>query len=195
MFTCVITHQSITRSLGVVRGGQWTLSIHSAYLLKSQSENKKLSWSVWIIINAPKNAESDISCWLTTTATINVKSTNNLINWPSLTDIIASVNTCFFVFYDWLLQVLLSWFWEYSNLIFHRIINKFNISWSSFYGETQKATCFNNFQNDILLQTVLCDWKNIVTQFSWSKHFCLNNFPMICLCRCFRIDIGNSEDW
>ena len=28
-----------------------TFSIHSAYLLKSQSENKKSSWSVWIWIN------------------------------------------------------------------------------------------------------------------------------------------------
>ena len=30
-------------SLGAVRGVQWTFSIHSAYLLKSQSENKKFS--------------------------------------------------------------------------------------------------------------------------------------------------------
>ena len=49
-----ITHQKhLTqsgRSLGAVRGVQWTFSIHSAYYLKSQSENKKLSWSVWIEI-------------------------------------------------------------------------------------------------------------------------------------------------
>ena len=35
------------RSLGAVRGVQWTFSIHSAYL----SENKKFSWSVWIGTN------------------------------------------------------------------------------------------------------------------------------------------------
>ena len=39
------------RSLGAVRGVQWTFSIHSAFLLKSQSETKKFSWSVWIWIN------------------------------------------------------------------------------------------------------------------------------------------------
>ena len=44
------------RSLGAVRGVQWTFSIHSAYLLKSQSENKKFSCSVWIaIINNNNN--------------------------------------------------------------------------------------------------------------------------------------------
>ena len=40
--------KSTSRSLGAVRGVQWTFSIHSVYLLKSQSENKTLSWSVWI---------------------------------------------------------------------------------------------------------------------------------------------------
>ena len=43
--------KSTSHILGAVRGVQWTFSIHSAYLLKSQSENRKLSWSVWIIIN------------------------------------------------------------------------------------------------------------------------------------------------
>ena len=51
-FARAITHQKhlaqSRRSLGAVRGVQWTFSIHSAYLLKSQSENKKFSWSVWI---------------------------------------------------------------------------------------------------------------------------------------------------
>ena len=45
-FARAITHQKHLvrsgRSLGAVRGVQWTFSIHSAYLLKSQSENKKL---------------------------------------------------------------------------------------------------------------------------------------------------------
>ena len=54
-FARAITHQKHLkqsgRSLGAVRGVQWTFSIHSAYLLKSQSENKKFSWSVWIIGN------------------------------------------------------------------------------------------------------------------------------------------------
>ena len=54
-FARAITHQKhLARSghsLGAVRGVQWTFSIHSAYLLKSQSENKKFSWSVWIVIN------------------------------------------------------------------------------------------------------------------------------------------------
>ena len=45
---CDHAPKSISRSLGAVRGVQWTFSIHSPYLLKSQSENKKLSWSVWI---------------------------------------------------------------------------------------------------------------------------------------------------
>ena len=40
--------KSTSRSLGAVRGVQWTFSIHSTYLPKSQSENKKFSWSVWI---------------------------------------------------------------------------------------------------------------------------------------------------
>ena len=41
-------------SLGAVCGVQWTFSIHSAtaYLLKTQSDSKKLSWSVWIKINS-----------------------------------------------------------------------------------------------------------------------------------------------
>ena len=41
--------KNTSRSRGAVRGVQWTFSINSAYLLKSQSENKKFSWSVWII--------------------------------------------------------------------------------------------------------------------------------------------------
>ena len=46
-FTRVITHQKhVVQSRRTTR--KWTFSIHSAYLLKSQSENKKLSWSVWI---------------------------------------------------------------------------------------------------------------------------------------------------
>ena len=52
-FANAITHQKHLaqsgRSLGAVRRVQWTFSIHSAYLLKSQSENKKFSWSVWMI--------------------------------------------------------------------------------------------------------------------------------------------------
>ena len=50
--------KSISRSLGAVRGVQWTFSIHSAFLLKSQSENKKLSWSVWM-----SNKNVDIPCF------------------------------------------------------------------------------------------------------------------------------------
>ena len=42
--------KSTSRRLGTVRGVQWIFSIHSAYLLKSQSENKKLRWRVWILI-------------------------------------------------------------------------------------------------------------------------------------------------
>ena len=53
-FARAITHQKHLvqsgRSLGAVRGVQWTFSIYSVYLLKSQSENKKFSWSVWINI-------------------------------------------------------------------------------------------------------------------------------------------------
>ena len=52
-FARATTHQKHLaqsgRSLGAVRGVQWTFSIHSAYLLKSQSENKTFSWSVWNI--------------------------------------------------------------------------------------------------------------------------------------------------
>ena len=52
-FARAITHQKHLAqsgsSLGAVHRVQWTFSIHSAYLLKSQSENKKFSWSVWII--------------------------------------------------------------------------------------------------------------------------------------------------
>ena len=57
-FERAITHQKHLgqsgRSLGAVRGVQWTFSMHSAYLLKSQSENKKFSWSVWMsALNTP----------------------------------------------------------------------------------------------------------------------------------------------
>ena len=45
--------KSTSRSLGAARGVQWTFSIHSAYLRKSQSENKKLSWSVRIHNKTP----------------------------------------------------------------------------------------------------------------------------------------------
>ena len=44
--------KSPSRSLGAVHAVQRTISIHSAYLLKSQLENKKLSWSVWIIFRS-----------------------------------------------------------------------------------------------------------------------------------------------
>ena len=47
----------------------WTSSIQFAYLLKSQSENKKLSWSVWMhiklmlsyAVNVLRNVPSEIS--------------------------------------------------------------------------------------------------------------------------------------
>ena len=51
-FERVITHQKYLtqsgRSSGAVRGVQWTFSMHSANLLKSQSEKKKFCWIVWI---------------------------------------------------------------------------------------------------------------------------------------------------
>ena len=53
MSTSAITQQNTSRSLGTARGVQWTFLINSAYLLKNQSENKKLSWNVWIWINQP----------------------------------------------------------------------------------------------------------------------------------------------
>ena len=48
--------QSTMRCLGPVRGVQWIFSIHSAYLLTSQSENKKLSRSVWITASVNWNS-------------------------------------------------------------------------------------------------------------------------------------------
>ena len=51
------------RSLGTVRGVQWTFSIHSAYLLKSQSENKKFSWSVWINFDCPPGCHNPWNSW------------------------------------------------------------------------------------------------------------------------------------
>ena len=45
-------NKSTSRSLSAVRGVHCTFSIHSAYLLKNQSEHKKLSWSVWIALIA-----------------------------------------------------------------------------------------------------------------------------------------------
>ena len=40
---------------------RWTFSIHSKYLLKKQSENKKSSWSVWINIGI--NLQRGICLW------------------------------------------------------------------------------------------------------------------------------------
>ena len=48
-FTRAITHQKHLAQSGRSTRSAVDISIHSAYLLKSQSEIKKLSWSVWII--------------------------------------------------------------------------------------------------------------------------------------------------
>ena len=40
-------HDMTNKEYALRRGVQWTFSIHSAYLLKNQSQNKKLSGSVW----------------------------------------------------------------------------------------------------------------------------------------------------
>ena len=50
-FAREITHQKALRAVWV-QYAEYSghFSIHSAYLLTSQSENKKLSWSVWILI-------------------------------------------------------------------------------------------------------------------------------------------------
>ena len=41
-------HDMTNKEYALRRGVQWTFSIHSAYLLKNQSQNKKLSGSVWM---------------------------------------------------------------------------------------------------------------------------------------------------
>ena len=64
--------ESTLRCLGAVRGVQWTFLIHSAYLLKSQAENKKLSWSVWIKkneMNTQVSCEHNSYCCLSTGTT------------------------------------------------------------------------------------------------------------------------------
>ena len=43
-------HDMTNKEYALRRGVQWTFSIHSAYLLKNQSQNKKLSGSVWRIL-------------------------------------------------------------------------------------------------------------------------------------------------
>ena len=43
-------HDMTNKEYALRRGVQWTFSIHSAYLLKNQSQNKKLSGSVWICV-------------------------------------------------------------------------------------------------------------------------------------------------
>ena len=43
-------HDMTNKEYALRRGVQWTFSIHSAYSLKNQSQNKKLSGSVWIRI-------------------------------------------------------------------------------------------------------------------------------------------------
>ena len=45
-------HDMTNKEYALRRGVQWTFSIHSAYLLKNQSQNKKLSGSVWKSIKA-----------------------------------------------------------------------------------------------------------------------------------------------
>ena len=42
--------KSTSHSVGAVCGVYYTFSIHSAYSLKTQSENKKSSWSVWMSV-------------------------------------------------------------------------------------------------------------------------------------------------
>ena len=44
-------HNMTNKEYALRRGVQWTFSIHSTYLLKNQSQNKKLSGSVWICFN------------------------------------------------------------------------------------------------------------------------------------------------
>ena len=46
-------HDMTNKEYALRRGVQWTFSIHSAYLLKNQSQNKKLSGSVWINTKIP----------------------------------------------------------------------------------------------------------------------------------------------
>ena len=43
-------HDMTNKEYALRRGVQWTFSIHSAYFLKNQSQNKKLSGSVWIVV-------------------------------------------------------------------------------------------------------------------------------------------------
>ena len=47
-------HDMTNKGYALRRGVQWTFSIHSAYLLKNQSQNKKLSVSVWIFSKTGK---------------------------------------------------------------------------------------------------------------------------------------------
>ena len=47
-------HDMTNKEYALRRGVQWTFSIHSAYLLKNQSQNKELSGSVWIRFNLPQ---------------------------------------------------------------------------------------------------------------------------------------------
>ena len=48
-------HDMTNKEYALRRGVQWTFSIHSVYLQKNQSQNKKLSGSVWINPNELKN--------------------------------------------------------------------------------------------------------------------------------------------
>ena len=61
--TITFTITQKKHSLGAVRGVHCTLSIHCGYLLKSQSENKKSSWSVWIWLDQFTCVESSVSCF------------------------------------------------------------------------------------------------------------------------------------
>ena len=72
--------KSTLRGLGTVWRVQWTFSIHSVYLLKSQSENKKLSWCVWIVVKLQTlNCILLFMCrWLPKPRTPKM-----FMNWPS----------------------------------------------------------------------------------------------------------------
>ena len=74
---CARSHtKSTSPSLGAVPGVQWTVSIHSTYLPKSQSENKKLSWSVWIYVNTYRCTilfASDLHEWLQLVGTFHLE--------------------------------------------------------------------------------------------------------------------------
>ena len=91
-------HDMTNKEYALRRGVQWTFSIHSAYLLKNQSQNKKLSGSVWI-----SNTASCLVQFGTSSTLVISNTASCLVQFgTSSTLVISNTASCLVLFYIWL---------------------------------------------------------------------------------------------